>query len=82
MSSHAVLNGLPPQYVAGKALEEMILSHIEEQTVIGLDTLVLFMPEYSWNQIFYAIDQLARHGAITLRRHRSEYILFSAHYAA
>ncbi len=64
------------------SLETAILEQINEQTVIGLDALVTLMPEYSWNQIFQAVDRLARCGKIVLRRHRFEYNIFSNHYAA
>ncbi len=63
-------------------LEGMILAHVEEQTVIGLDSLVLLMPDYSWSQVFHAIDRLTRGRRIVLRRHRSEYTIFSNQYAA
>lgn len=65
-----------------EALESVILGHVEEQTVIGLDALVILLPDFSWNQIFHAVDRLARSGEVTLRRHRSDYTLFSIHYAA
>lgn len=65
-----------------EALEEGILGHLEEQAVIGLDALIVLMAGYSWSQVFHAVDRLARSGRITLRRHRSEYTLFSNLYAA
>ena len=65
-----------------ESLESAILGHLEEQEVIGLDALVILLPDYSWNQIFHAVDRLARRGGITLRRHRCEYTLFSTHYVA
>jgi hypothetical protein len=40
------------------------------------------MPQYSWSQIFYTVDRLARCGRIVLRRHHCDYTLFSTHYAA
>jgi len=40
------------------------------------------MPEYSWNQIFHAVDCLARCRKIVLRRHRFEYTLFSTNFVA
>jgi len=40
------------------------------------------LPQYTWNQIFHAVDQLARFGKIVLRRHQFEYTLFSINYAA
>ena len=63
-------------------LEARILAHLNEEAVIGLDALVELLPEYSWNQIFNAVDQLARSGNIVLRRHRFDYTLFSTAYAA
>lgn len=65
-----------------EALERGILDHLEEQAVIGLDTLVVLMSDYSWSQVFHAVDRLARNGKITLRRYRSDYTLFSTLYAA
>jgi hypothetical protein len=62
--------------------EQYIFEHLAEQAVIGLNTLVEMLPQYSWNQIFLAVDNLARVGRIVLRRHRFEYTLFSANYAA
>ena len=64
------------------ALTETILDHLNEQTVITLDSLVCLMPQYTWNQIFHTVDQLARCNKIVLRRHRFEYMLFSTHFVA
>lgn len=66
----------------GSHIEADILALIEEEAVVGLDTLVTLLPQYSWSQVFHAVDRLARRGAVTLRRHRSDYTIFSAHYAA
>ena len=63
-------------------LEQDILAQIEEQDAVGLDTLIVLLPRYSWSQIFHAVDSLARCGKIVLRRHRFDYTLFSAHFAA
>ena len=59
-----------------------ILDHLNEQTVISLDSLICLMPQYTWNQIFQAVDQLARCNKIVLRRHRFEYMLFSTNFLA
>jgi len=61
-------------------LKTRILERLNEEAVIGLDSLVQMLPEYSWNQIFYAVDQLARARSIVLRRHRYDYTLFSTAY--
>jgi hypothetical protein len=63
-------------------LEAIILDHLSEQTVISLDSLISLMPQYTWNQIFYCVDQLARRNKIVLRQHRFEYMLFSTHFLA
>jgi len=63
-------------------LETRILAHLNDETVIGLDALIEMLPEYTWNQIFHAVDQLARRGTVVLRRHRYDYTLFSTSYAA
>ncbi|MBC7838044.1 MAG: hypothetical protein H7Y39_05315 [Nitrospiraceae bacterium] len=63
-------------------LTATILDHLNEQTVISLDSLVCLMPQYTWNQIFQAVDQLARCNKIVLRRHRFEYMLFSTNFLA
>jgi len=64
------------------ALTAIILDHLNEQTVISLDSLICLMPQYSWNQVFHIVDQLARCSKIVLRRHRFDYMLFSAHFVA
>jgi hypothetical protein len=66
----------------GDALMEAILDHLNEQSVISLDSLVCLMPQYTWNQIFHHVDQLARCHRIVLRRHRFEYMLFSPQFVA
>ena len=64
------------------ALTAAILDHLNEQSVISLDSLVCLMPQYTWNQIFHHVDQLARCHRIVLRRHRFEYMLFSTQFVA
>ena len=70
---------LPPSI---DALETQILEQLNEETVIGLDSLIQMLPEHSWNQIFHAVDRLARAGRIVLRRHAYDYTVFSAAYPA
>lgn len=82
MSAQALLDIPAPSQIGTESLETVILGHLDEQAVIGLDALVILLPQYSWSQIFHVVDRLARCGGITLRRHRSEYTLFSAHYVA
>lgn len=71
-----------PIALPSHTLEQTILDRLEEETVLGLDELIEMLPQYSWNQIFHAVDRLARLGQIVLRRHRYDYTLFSKSYAA
>jgi len=64
------------------ALTATIFDHLNEQIVISLDSLICLMPQYTWNQIFHRVDQLARCNKVVLRRHRFEYMLFSTNFVA
>jgi hypothetical protein len=76
----ALLEASPALQATADGLNLRILEHLAEEAVIGLDALVQILPEYSWNQIFHAVDQLARLGKIVLRRHHFDYTLFSTAY--
>jgi hypothetical protein len=78
----ALLLDQTPMALRAATLEQTILDKLEEETVIGLDELVEMLPQYTWNQIFHAVDQLARFEKIVLRRHRYDYTVFSTSYAA
>lgn len=86
MSSSSLLDPVPigqgSAAHSAASLIDTVLEHINDQAVVSLDTLVCLMPDYTWNQIFQAVDDLARRRLIVLRRHRLEYTLFSTHYAA
>ena len=72
----------PHEHSPVDPLTATILAHLDEQTVITLDSLVYLMPEYSWSQIFHGVDQLSRHNQLALRRHRCDYTLFSTTFIA
>jgi hypothetical protein len=78
----ALLLDQTPMALRAATLEQTILDRLEEEIVIGLDELVEMLPQYTWNQIFHAVDQLARFEKIVLRRHRYDYTVFSTSYAA
>ncbi|HMU54289.1 MAG TPA: hypothetical protein PKA61_04750 [Nitrospira sp.] len=63
-------------------LAREILDRLEDESVVSLDSLVMSLPRYSWNQVLIAVDRLARDRRLILRRHRFDYTLFSKHYAA
>jgi hypothetical protein len=88
MSINALLESVPEVHsIRGEqhhidTITATILDHLDEQTVISLDSLICLMPQHTWNQIFQAVDQLARSNKIVLRRHRFDYMLFSANFVA
>ena len=51
-----------------------------KKDMISLDALILLLPQFSWSQIFHAVDGLARRGEIVLRKYRYDYSLFSANH--
>ena len=76
------IHSLPCEHPDTDVLTATILDHLNEQTVISLDSLICLMPQYTWNQIFHRVDQLARCNKIVLRRHRFEYMVFSTHFVS
>jgi hypothetical protein len=82
LESDLDLHPLQGRHSHTDVLTATILGHLNEQTVISLDTLVCLMPQYTWNQIFHCVDQLTRLNKVVLRRHRFEYMLFSPHFVA
>jgi hypothetical protein len=82
MAGNSLLDIAGPILGTVESLEDEILGHVNDQTVIGLDALIALLPQYSWNLIFSAVDDLARRRMIVLRRYGFEYTLFSNHYVA
>jgi hypothetical protein len=80
LESDPDIHGCERESPQSDILTVAILDHLNEQTVISMDTLVCLMPQYTWSQIFYRIDRLSRCKKIVLRRHRFEYMLFSVHF--
>jgi hypothetical protein len=48
--------------------EEAILSMLQQHEVLIMDDLITGRPEFSWAQLFLAIDRLSRKNLITLHR--------------
>lgn len=80
--SHESLSQRKSHSQSGFAVDEGVLGCVDEESVVTLDRLVALLPEFTWNQIFHTVDRLARNGRIALRRHGSNYTVFSLHYAA
>ena len=81
MPNNSLIEASLPLSSQSDTLETDILDCINTEAVIGLDALTAFLPQYSWSQIFHAIDRLARSRKIVLRRHLFDYTLFSRHHA-
>jgi hypothetical protein len=58
---------------AKQAIQEMLRSH----EVLTVEDLLNAKPEFSWAQLFLAIDLLSREGAIALHRQGLSYELRS-----
>jgi hypothetical protein len=82
MPMSSLLESDPDVHPFTDALAVTILDHLNEQTVISLDSLIWLMPQYTWNQIFHTVDQLARCNKVVLRRYRFNYTLFSSNFLA
>ena len=70
------MNGIglsPAKAVASP--EAVIMNRLAQSTALTLDDLVAQVPQLTWNQVFQAVDDLARSGAIVVRRNRFEYEL-------
>ena len=53
LESAPVVHPSQQESLAADTLAATILDHLDEQTVISLDSLICLMPQYSWNQIFH-----------------------------
>ena len=49
-------------------VESAILTTLERRGPCSLDDLYQALSDYSWNQVFAAIDRLSRNGHLALRR--------------
>ena len=51
----------------------LVLDTVEREGSLTMETLVSLLPQLSWSQIFHAVDELSRAGAILLQRRGFEY---------
>ncbi len=45
---------------------------------LSMDDLILACAPYTWNQVFLALDDLVRHGVVTLKHQRGFYVISSS----
>jgi hypothetical protein len=56
--------------VANRSAEGAVLEMLHKAGPCCLDDLVMKLPEFSWSQVFLAVDRMSRHGRLLLRRLR------------
>jgi len=49
-------------------VEEALIRELDARGPCRLDDLVTHLPNYSWNEIFIAVDRMSREGRVALRR--------------
>ncbi|MBI3806851.1 MAG: hypothetical protein HY281_04945 [Nitrospirae bacterium] len=55
--------------------EEAVLNMLQRYKVLKMEDLILGLPDFSWAQLFLAIDRLSRKNLITLHRMGMSYQL-------
>jgi hypothetical protein len=48
---------------------------VQTRPGLGMDDLILCCAPYSWNQVFLALDELVRKGAVTMRQGHGLYMI-------
>ena len=48
--------------------DEVVLNMVQRYEVLMMEDLIIARPDFSWAQLFLAIDRLSRKSLITLRR--------------
>lgn len=59
------------------AAESAVLECVDLHSPVNLDDVAQRLSGFSWNQIFHAVDRLARGGKLLLRRQAHTYQLLS-----
>ena len=65
----------PQQY---PPIESMILQELQRSGACTFEKLVSALPDYSWSQVFMAVDRLSRDGLLQLKRQNQFDYLISA----
>ena len=56
-------------------LEDLVLDRLQDDHPFTVEELLLQVPEFSWAQLFLAMDILSRRGDVELRRQGFTYTL-------
>ena len=60
--------------------DEAVLNMLQRYQVLMLEDLITGRPDFSWAQLFLAIDRLSRKNVIALRRIGSRYQILPTHH--
>ena len=60
--------------------DEAVLNMLQRYEVLMLEDLITGRPDFSWAQLFFAIDRLSRKNVIALRRIGSRYQILQSHH--
>ena len=60
--------------------DEAVLNMLQRYEVLMLEDLITGRPDFSWAQLFLAIDRLSRKNVIALRRIGSRYQILPTHH--
>jgi len=57
-------------------IESIIFKELQRSSTCTFEELVRALPDYSWGQVFLAVDQLSRDGLLQLKRQgRFDYLI-------
>ncbi|MEO8048256.1 MAG: hypothetical protein ABI684_13320 [Nitrospirota bacterium] len=48
--------------------DEAVLNMLQRHEVLTMDDLIINQPDFSWAQVFLAVDRLSRNNLVALRR--------------
>ena len=54
--------------VASEDVDEAVLRMLQRDQVVMMEDLIIGQPDFSWSQLFLAIDRLSRKNLIALHR--------------
>ena len=60
-------------YTGNTEADDAVLTMVQRYEKIMMEDLILGRPDFSWAQLFLAIDRLSRKNLLTLRRMGSSY---------
>ena len=50
------------------AVEEAVIEMVQKTSTCSLDDVVTYLPNFSWSEVFSAVDRMSRDGRLLLRQ--------------